>query len=137
MEVLERVFLINNTFLGNDVGIAAGNSFVVLNNIITGHNVGATHVDGSGNQRSIIDHTLFWDNGVDFDDVPSENQGNDILFNNSQLDANFELGTVSPAIDAGTARYDWNGETVLNLPASAYAGAAPDLGWKESGFTPP
>ena len=60
-----------------------------------------------------------------------------ISYLNSQLDANFELDTVSPAIDAGTARYDWNGETVLNLPASAYAGAAPDLGWMESGFTRP
>jgi tartrate-resistant acid phosphatase type 5 len=43
----------------------------------------------------------------------------------------------SPAIDAGTVHFEWNAETALEMPPSAYAGAAPDLGWPKTGSSPP
>jgi hypothetical protein len=58
------------------------------------------------------------------------------LFANPLLDAGFHLLFGSPAIDAGTAYFEWGGGIVLDLPSTAYNGAAPDLGWFESGFGP-
>ena len=48
------------------------------------------------------------------------------------LDAEYQLQPGSPAIEAGTAHFEWNGEIVLDLPAGAFSGSAPDLGAYEA-----
>jgi hypothetical protein len=35
-------------------------------------------------------------------------------------------------LDTGTARFEWNGEIVLDLPSGAFAGTGPDLGAHEA-----
>ena len=37
-------------------------------------------------------------------------------------------GVQADAIDAGTAFFQWNAQTVLDMPPGTYSGAAPDLG---------
>jgi hypothetical protein len=55
------------------------------------------------------------------------------------LAADLTLPAGSPAIDKGTASYAWNGEQeqVLSIPAFAYSGTAPDLGFREYTGGPP
>jgi hypothetical protein len=82
-------------------------------------------VDGD----SIAAYNLFWNNGTD-------NQGSNVdssttLSADPLLDSEYHLQQGSPAIDAGTAYFEWGGETVLDLPSSAYSGSAPDLGMYE------
>jgi hypothetical protein len=48
---------------------------------------------------------------------------------------NFNLSPDSPCIDTGTPFYVHEGDTVLNLPSSAYYGSAPDMGVFESPYT--
>jgi len=45
----------------------------------------------------------------------------------------FTLQSNSPAIDAGTAFFEWNGTTVVDLSSSEYNGSAPDMGAFEFG----
>jgi hypothetical protein len=83
---------------------------------------------------SIAAYNLFWNNGTDHQS--SNVDLGTTLFTDPLLDAKHHLLPGSPAIDAGTAHFEWQGETVLDLPSSAYKGAAPDLGWFESDFGP-
>jgi len=128
----ERIHLFNNTFSGNDHGVTGGDNLIALNNLfVNSIRLGLKNVDAG----SIAAYNLFWNNGAHY-------QGSNIdvgttLFSNPLLDVNYRLQAGSPAIDAGTAQFEWNGETVLDLPLSAYSGAAPDLGRYESSFTPP
>jgi VCBS repeat-containing protein len=132
----EPIHLFNNTFIGNDHGLTGGDSLIALNNLfLNSTNIGIKGVDGN----SIAAYNLFWNNGIDVQD--SNIDANSILFDDPLLDANHQLQPGSPAIDSGTAFFEWQGETVLNLPGSAYFGSAPDLGTYESNFgssnTPP
>ena len=43
-----------------------------------------------------------------------------------------QLQAASPAIDAGTAFFEWQGRVLLDLAPGQYAGAAPDMGAFES-----
>jgi chitodextrinase len=130
----ERINIFNNTFANNSYGITGGDNTVVLNNIFVGHSVIAVkNVDGN----SELAYNLFYNNGTD-------NSGSNVdtgssVFADPLLDANLALQAGSPAIDAGTAYYVWQTETVLDLPAEAYSGAAPDMGAYEfdSGTGPP
>jgi hypothetical protein len=38
------------------------------------------------------------------------------------------LSTGSPAIDAGTAIFEWKGKIVLDIPIEMFLGASPDIG---------
>ncbi|UCC48789.1 MAG: fibronectin type III domain-containing protein [Gemmatimonadota bacterium] len=84
--------------------------------------IAVKNVDGN----SDLAFNLFFNNGIG-------NSGSNVdsassVFEDPLLTANFELQAGSPAIDAGTAFYIWQTETVLDLPAGAYSGAAPDIG---------
>ncbi|UCC71572.1 MAG: right-handed parallel beta-helix repeat-containing protein [Gemmatimonadota bacterium] len=130
----ERINIFNNTFANNSHGITGGDNTVVLNNIFVGHPVIAVkNVDGN----SELAYNLFYNNGTD-------NSGSNVdvgssVFADPLLTANLELQAGSPAIDAGTAFYIWQTETVLDLLPEAYSGAAPDMGAFESegGTGPP
>ncbi|HXV63605.1 MAG TPA: right-handed parallel beta-helix repeat-containing protein, partial [Vicinamibacteria bacterium] len=130
----ERINIFNNTFRNNRYGITGGDNTVVVNNIFVDYPVIAVkNVDGN----SSLAFNLFFNNGTD-------NSGSNVdegssLFVDPVLDSNLALLPGSPAIDSGTASYVWQGMTVLDLPASAYSGAAPDIGAfeLESGNGPP
>jgi len=138
--IRERIHVFHNTFVGNDHGISGGDNLIALNNIFQGHVLALKNVDAD----SIASYNLFWNNTADF-------QGSSVdqatsRFADPLLDGNDRLGPGSPAIDAGTAYFEWRGEVVLDQPPSSYNGVAPDLGWFErqatnqppsiSGFTP-
>ena len=119
----ERINIFNNTFANNSHGITGGDNTVVLNNIFVKHSaIAVKNVDAN----SALAFNLFFNNGTD-------NSGSNVdtassVFSNPLLTANFQLPAGSPAIDAGTARYIWQEETVLDLPASEFSGGAPDMG---------
>ncbi|MDX2302756.1 MAG: hypothetical protein NW226_08140 [Microscillaceae bacterium] len=52
------------------------------------------------------------------------------LFVNMTLD-NYQLSDSSPCKDLGTISHSLGGQVIFNIPASAYNGTAPDLGYKE------
>jgi hypothetical protein len=124
----ERVLVVNNTFSGNDHGITGGDNMIALNNIF----VSTTNIAIKGaDAASIAAYNLFFGNGTD-------HQGSNVdlattLLTSPLLDGEFELGSGSPAIDAGTSFYQIGAEIVLDLPPSAYFGASPDLGAREFG----
>jgi hypothetical protein len=127
----ERIHLFNNTFSGNPHAVTGGDNLIALNNLFV-HSVDIALKDVDAG--SIAAYNLFWNNGT-------HNHGSNIdlnstLFNDPLLDIHYQLQPGSPAVDTGTAHFEWNGETVLEMPASAYAGAAPDRGWSETGSTP-
>jgi hypothetical protein len=119
----EPIQLINNTFVDNPYCVTGGANLVALNNLL----VGCTHtalkrVAGD----SIAAYNLFWRNGTDFDDSSVDIDTS--LFADPGLDSEYRLGYGSPAIDAGTAIFEWRGATVLKLPDAAFSGSAPDMG---------
>jgi hypothetical protein len=123
--IRERIHVFHNTLVGNDHGVSGGDNLIALNNIFQGHVVALKNVDGD----SIASHNLFWDNTTDA--TGSVVDATTTLVADPFLDADHHLAIGSPAIDAGTAYFEWLGEIVMDQPASAYEGAAPDLGWHE------
>jgi chitodextrinase len=125
----ERINIVGNTFANNRYGITGGDNTVVLNNIFVGHPaIAVKNVDGS----SELAYNLFYGNGID--NSGSNGDAGSSVFADPLLDANLELLAGSPAIDAGTAHYVWQTETVLDLAPDAYAGSAPDMGAFEYGI---
>ncbi len=128
----ERIHLFNNTFSGNDHGVTGGDNLIALNNLfVNSLRLALKNVDAG----SIAAYNLFWNNGTN--DQGSNIDLSTTRFGDPLLDVNYRLQAGSPAIDAGAAHFEWNGETVLDLPPSAYSGAAPDLGRYEFDFTAP
>lgn len=126
----ERIYLFNNTFLGNPYAVTGGDNLIALNNLFTGAGtLGIKNIDGG----SIVAYNLFWNNGADH--AGSIVDEASTLNNDPLLDADFQLQTGSPAIDAGTAHFVHAGEVVLDYPAQSYSGIAPDLGKNESNFS--
>lgn len=123
----ERVYLINNTFVGNNYGVTGGANLIVLNNIFTdtaNSSLKNVSVD------SIASYNLFWNNGMDY-----ENSNIDFantLSDDPLLDSDYFLMLGSPAIEAGTSSFDWQGEKVLDMPETSYSGSAPDMGANEA-----
>jgi parallel beta-helix repeat protein len=122
-----RTYVINNTFVGEKNGLVGGANAIVLNNIFTGiSGMALSRVSGG----SIASYNLFWSCGTNYSqsviDVPH------LLFGNPQLTGSAHLTNASPAINAGTAFFQWQGATVLDLPPTGYADGAPDLGAYES-----
>ncbi|HEY3558269.1 MAG TPA: right-handed parallel beta-helix repeat-containing protein [Kribbella sp.] len=128
----ERVYVTNNTFYLENYGVVGGANTIVLNNIFTGLRASALRRVGGA---SIAAYNLFWHNTLDYEDSvydPSTTLSVDPLIYDD-----YRLWPGSPAIDAGTSSYTWNGEQVLTIPASDYAGTAPDLGAQEYTGAPP
>ena len=108
--------------------MVGGANSIVLNNIFTGIPASALRRVGGSSTAA---HNLFWSNGTDFEESVVDQATS--VFADPLLTSDYTLQPGSPAIDAGTASYQWNGETVLNMSSTSYAGSAPDLGAFESG----
>jgi parallel beta-helix repeat protein len=127
----ERIHVFNNTFVGNDHGLTGGDNLIALNNLfVNATNLAMKNVDGG----SIAAYNLFWNNGTD--EQGSNLDASSTLNADPLLDADSHLQSGSPAIDAGISFFEWNGETVLDIPDSEFNGADPDLGMYESNFGP-
>jgi parallel beta helix pectate lyase-like protein len=123
--LVERVEIIGNTFSGNPHGLTGGDNMLVMNNIFVGAaQIGVKRVAGS----SLVTYSDFWGNGTDH--TGSNLDLGTTLFQQPLLDANYQLQSGSPCIDAGTGWIVWNGGPVSSPP---YAGSAPDLGAHEYG----
>lgn len=125
--ILEPIHVFHNTLVRNDHGISGGGRLIAVNNILHGHVLALKNVNG----ESVAAFNLLWNN-----DVGARNstvRWTTGVYGAPLLGADYQLQAGSPAIDAGIARFWWNGEVVLDTLASAYDGAAPDLGWAEHG----
>lgn len=126
----ERIHLYNNTFSGNPYAVTGGDNLIALNNLfMDASTLALKNLDG-GPAGSIAAYNLYWNNG-------SDSQGSNVdtftsVFGDPLLDEDYQIQPGSPAIDAGTANFVWNGETVIDIPLSDYDGSAPDLGWFEA-----
>jgi hypothetical protein len=130
----ERIHLFNNTFSGNPYAVTGGDNMIALNNIfVNSGNTALKMVDGGPN-GSIVAFNLFWNN--DKDHHSSNIDSTTTLYADPLLDPTYHLQEGSPAIDAGTAQFEWDGETVLDIPPTEYAGTAPDLGRFEADSNP-
>jgi parallel beta helix pectate lyase-like protein/K319-like protein len=131
--VAERIHVTHNTFIGEKNGVVGGANLIALNNIFASTQGAALRRVRGG---SIASYNLFWANGANH--AESNIDGSHQLLVSPQMDGAGRLTPPSRAIDAGTAFFQWQGQTVLNLPSSAYNGPAPDLGAFESpANTPP
>jgi len=123
----EPVHIFNNTLIGNQYGITGGASVVAVNNIISGTSFTAMrNLIGD----SIVSYSLFWNNGINY-----ENSNIDLvttILSDPLIDADYSLIPCSPAIDAGTAVFEWKDEMVLDIPPEMFSGTAPDIGAIES-----
>ncbi len=119
----EPIFAVGNTFASNSHGISCGDNVVAVNNLFAGHSVLALkNLDGN----SVAAWNLFHANATDqvgSNLDPAHNLSADPL-----LAADASLLPGSPAIDAGTDFFAWQGAAVVDLAPGDYAGAAPDLG---------
>lgn len=140
---------VNCTFADNQVLSQYGAAFYIggnwnsvrlVNCLFWGNEPQQIYVDGggSGAKEVVFSHSLVQDslNGI-------SGSGN---YNLYWLDGNmnahpqfsmlnslpYSLSESSPAIDAGTAFFVWDGDTIINLSSDDYMGAAPDIGAYES-----
>ena len=143
-----RVF--NNTFYGNDYGLSGGGNLVTFNNIIANSITrGAWNVQGPQGSNAVVSYTLFHNNTVH---VEQSNVGTGVILDVDPLfqaapnpgpdsawgtvDDDFSglvLRSDSPAVDKGVPQYTSNSGEVVPPSPIIYAGAAPDLGWREVG----
>ncbi len=121
--VAERIYVINNTFIGEMNGVVGGANLIALNNIFTDTQGTALRRVGG---NSIASYNLFWSNGTNY--IESIIDPLHQLLASPRLDSIGQLTPPSPAIDAGAAFYQWRGQMVLNLPPTSYEGDAPDMG---------
>jgi hypothetical protein len=126
-ELIERVVVANNTFVGGEYGITGGDNFVIVNNVFTGiAKTALTRVHGD----SAAGKNLLWRNGTDFKGCDVKQDA--FVTANPRLGADFQPSVGSPCIDGGVTRFEFNGET-LEIALTEGAGAAPDLGAFETG----
>jgi hypothetical protein len=124
----ERIDIVHNTFSGNNYGITGGDSTVVVDNLfVHTTNLALKNV----NAGSVAAYNVFFANGTN--QSQSIVDGATTVLADPLLQPNWTLGAGSPAIDAGTALFSWNGRVRWQEPASAYVGAAPDPGVFEYG----
>jgi len=153
--IVEAIWVYNNTIYGNDYGISGGDNLVAINNIIANSTTkGIWRVQGPVGASSVVAYTLFYNNGVDADQstLGAGNKfGQNPLFAYAPtpgpdgvwrtVDDDFRglaLLSGSPAIDAG---YDPICPGTDLLGVSRPQGAHCDLGAFEgaaaAGPTPP
>src|SRR4029079_15505021 len=130
--LLDPIVILNNTFRGNNHGVSGGDNVVAVNNIVSGStNIGLKGVDGS----SIAAFNLLAGNGT-ASQSSNVDQATTVTAN-ALLNADGTIPANSPAVDMGTAWYERGGATVVSMAAAQFAGAAPDMGARESAFTAP
>ena len=117
-------FIVNNIFWGNEMAeFIISNPYNTTNtNLVFSHNI---IEDGEGGFIGDYPDNVVWEGG---------NLENDPQFSNDE-DNPYTLNWSSPAINAGTAYFEWNGDTIVNLSSNQYNGSAPDIGAFE--FGPP
>ncbi len=124
-DLAEPVVLANNTIVANNHGVTGGDNLVLVNNIIANNVVGL--------KRARVDSTaaynLFFGNGTDIQDVITD--PGTTLFADPLLNPDYTVDPASPAVDAGTSLFTWNGNIIVDLTPADYRGAAPDLGGME------
>jgi len=119
----ERIYLFDNSLVGNHHGVTGGDNAVALNNLFAN----TTRVALKGmNGSSIAAYNLFFANGRDFADSNADVATS--IAADPLLDADHRISPGSPAIDAGTAFFTWDSQVVLNRGPGDYTGLAPDLG---------
>ena len=136
--------LINNTITGNAAGEGAGiylysSGPTIVNTILWNdgseeiydsensypHPITVAYSDVQGGQAAIITNgnaTVNWQAG---------NISADPLFVDA-VNGDYELQAGSPAIDAATAYFEWEGQVLVDLSPGDYLGSAPDMGAFES-----
>jgi Protein of unknown function (DUF1565) len=123
----ERVYVINNTIVGNAYGLTGGDNSTVINNIfLNNKRAGIKGVDG----KSAVSHNLFFGNPTAH--TASNADSATTRTGNPLVDAQYRLQAGSPAIDAGTAEFTFQNQQILRPQARPFAGSAPDLGRYES-----
>lgn len=122
----DPVFVVHNTFKDNGYAITGGWHVVAVNNLILeSHKTALNEIQG----RSIVAYTLLHGNRNDFKN--SNYDAPTIFSGKPALDAAYAYTAPGPGVDAGTALYVWEGDTVINAMPGDYAGDAPDLGAME------
>ena len=104
--------------------LESGDNLIALNNVFVGHVLALKNVDAG----SVASHNLFWQNTTN----ASGSVVDSSVVADPLLDAGYRLQPSSPAIDAGVAHFEWNGDVVLDEAPGTYRGSAPDLGWQEA-----
>lgn len=122
--IRERITVFHNTLIRNNHGISGGDNLIALNNVFVGHVLALKNVDAG----SVASHNLFWQNTTN----ASGSVVDSSVVADPLLDAGYRLQPSSPAIDAGVAHFEWNGDVVLDEAPGTYRGSAPDLGWQEA-----
>src|SRR5262249_15621019 len=121
---LEKVRFINNTVVGDGMGVCGGANVVVVNNVF--QDVVQKAFRKVVGPNSIAAHNLVWHCGAVNDSRNVDDATT--LLNEPLLAADFHRTASSPAANAGVASYLWRGEDVIGLPPTGYSGSAPDLG---------
>jgi parallel beta-helix repeat protein len=149
--------LINNTITGNTVG-TGGTYYIVLegggiyayqsdptivNSILWNDTpqeifvssdsyvvsaITVAYSDVQGGQAGIVTNdsaTVNWEQG----NIDSDPRFTDVA------NADFTIQSNSPAVDAGTAYFEWNGSVLVDLSPAEYNSAAPDMGAFESTYS--
>ena len=75
-------------------------------------------------------YNLFWNNAADIQDVNIDYANT--IFTDPMFNTDYNLDENSPAIDYGTASFEWQNKEVFVLSGDEYLGTAPDLGVFES-----
>jgi len=147
--------LIKNIIFGSNSGIRCSGKPVINNNTIVNNNYFGIYCDYDanpiilnsiiyGNQNLITyaqeDSVVFANCLIQVDTLPDGiiNGGGNI-YNQDPCFTNisneeFSLSINSPCIDAGTAFFVWENDTILNLSSNDFFGNAPDIGAIESVF---
>lgn len=143
--------LVNNTIAGNTAGDGAGiylyySEPTIINTILwndpsneeiyvseygsASDAINVAYSDVQGGQGAIVTNgnaTVNWlDGNIDADPLFAD-----------AVNEDYQLQTGSPAIDAGTAFFEWNGQVLVDLSPSDYVGNAPDMGAFEAGVADP
>jgi hypothetical protein len=124
-DLIERVEIVNNTFVGGEYGITGGDNMVLLNNVMTGITKTAlkrVHGDSAAGKN------LLWKNGVDVEECDIKQDR--FIAADPLLNADFTLKPGSPCLNAGEASFEFNGEKLV-LPKASFSGIAPELGASE------
>jgi hypothetical protein len=119
----EPIYVLHNTLRGNTYGVTGGDTLYAVNNLfVETAEIALKNVDGN----SIAAFNLFWENGTDHWDSNVEAESS--LNADPRLDADDEPLSDSPAIDAATDHFIWQGETLLDERNEEFPGTGPDLG---------
>jgi hypothetical protein len=95
----ETIYLVNNTFSGNNHGITGGANLTASNNIVA--NCAAIAMKNV-NGNSLISYSNFWNNGQNFDNCIIDDQS--LIYSNPLFIAanDYHIQNTSPCIQSGT-----------------------------------